>query len=252
MSQPILIFETDTKTGTPRLQPVNGFVKNLNERDLNQMEDILRPLYEKVVRDGDLSIDYKGATYLVTKRTGDNSRQPTLELRTEQALTSPTLVRTNWKLKPLTLPAAQPQASLPQSTWGTLFLAEIDGMIASDDFGRLVPTEKAMLILVRDELRGMMEQQPPRDAALFFLVSILMTAENLSRTQRPTEPQPYTFALSGLERLFRQAKEPPHTPWGDLPAPPLSNPPPSWLGRLWSRFARTGWTSPESQSLKNE
>jgi hypothetical protein len=224
MNEPILLFETDPLLGTPRLHGVNGAAGTWSAKDLRQLEDQLRGRYEVLVREGDGTLDFRGQILYVKKKDGDTSRQPTLELRTVEP----------FPFRPMEMAPATPM-SPPAVAWGAGFLAEIDRLFASAAFNTVLPVEKAMLHLVRDELKGLLEKTPPADTALLVLVSILMTAEHLSRTQRPGEPHPYAYALSGVERLLGQTTQPSQTPWGHLPAPPNLEPPPSWLGRFWNR-----------------
>jgi hypothetical protein len=101
------------------------------------------------------------------------------------------------------------------------------------------PVEKAMLQLVREELLGLVQKLAPSEFALLVLASVLVTAEQVSRTQRPDEPHPYAYALSGVERLLSQASVSPRTPWGNLSSTASTQLVPSWLGRLWTRLTHS-------------
>ena len=87
-----------------------------------------------------------------------------------------------------------------------------------------------MLSVVRDELRGLAEKATPRAQALLLFVSIVSLADRLSRAHQPGLPQPYPFAMSGLERLLETDAP---TPWGALPATLNAEPLPSWVARFW-------------------
>jgi hypothetical protein len=225
MNEPMLVFETDPQTGTPKLRAVNGAAALWGLKELSQLDDQLRPRYDGLVREGGGTIEFKGRTFHVKKKDGDVSRQPTLELRKDEP--APQRVALD---APYT-----PPGPAPAHDWGPGFLAEIDRLLGSPEFQALSPVEKAMLRLVRDELCGVLEKNRPPETALLLLTAVLMTAEHLSRTQRPNEPQPYTFALSGLEHLLSRPAGQAQTPWGRLPAAPDREPPPSWLHRLWGR-----------------
>jgi hypothetical protein len=227
MNEPMLIFECDPQVGTPKLQTLNGAAKNWKATELALLEEELRPRYESLVREGKGTIQFKGKTLYVNKKDGDTSRQPTLELRS-LAFTS------QQSEKPFGLP----QPSSPSPDWNKGFLAAIDQLFASDGFNAILPVEMAMLKLVRDELQSLFEKKPPADSVLLVLMSILMTAEHLSRTQHPNQPHPYAYALSGIERMLSESAKP-QTPWGELPAKPNSEPAPTWLGRFWQQWTGT-------------
>ena len=225
MKETMLIFETDPRSGTPKLRAINSAARIWNSRDLGLLEEELRPRYDGLVREGAGTIEFKGRTLHVKKKDGDTSRQPTLELRSEEPSLSP---QTDKGVIPLTTADVVVD-------WGQGFLGELDRLFGTVEFKGILPVEKAMLQLVRDELKGMVEKIPATETALLMLVSILMMAEHLSRTQRPGEPHPYTFALSGIERVLKQQNVPFQTVWGTLPAKPNPEPPPWWLARLWNR-----------------
>ena len=70
MNEPILIFETDPRMGTPRVHAVNGAAKSWSPRDLNLLEDQLRPRYNEIVRDGAGTIEFQGQTWHVQTQRG--------------------------------------------------------------------------------------------------------------------------------------------------------------------------------------
>lgn len=222
MSDTILLFETDPNLGTPKLKLGNGSAGAWSQRDLNALEETLRSRYESFVRDGEGTVVHKGQTLHVKKKAGDTSRQPTLELRSSEAAR-----------RPADGFAALLPPSSPATEWGKGLVAEIDRLLASKQFSRAVPAEMAMLRLVRDELRALVETKPD-DMALLILISILRTAEQVSRAQRPSEPHPYAYALGGIERVLSDQPASPQSPWGQLTPRPDDEPPPSWLGRFWS------------------
>jgi hypothetical protein len=224
MNEPVLLFETDPQLGIPRLQSLHGAASTWGFKDLGPLEELLRPRYEEIVRQGQGVVEYRGKHLQVKRKDGDVSRQPTLELRLEEPRTARP-VRMAELLKPA---PARP-------AWALGFLEEVDRLFASPAFEKLLAVEKAMLNLVREELRQLVEDGQSTPLAQLMLVSLLMTAEHLSRTQRPTEPQPYAIALGALERLLNQDSAPARTPWGTLPAETNSKPPPFWLNRWWQR-----------------
>jgi hypothetical protein len=226
MSEPLMLFETDPLLGTPKLRAVNGAARTWSAKELCQLEEQLRPRYDGLVRAFAGTLEFMGRTLHVKKKEGDSSRQPTLELRSTEA---DTVQATAGSSKtPLPVPASA-------LAWGQGFLAELDRLFATVEFDGILPVEKAMLRLVRDELQRLLDKSPGAEAALLVLVSILTTAEYLSRTQQPQEPHPYAYALSGVEWLLSRMTVSAQTPWGRVSARPNSQPLPSWLGRFWNR-----------------
>ena len=229
--EPLLIFETDPKLGTPRLQSINGAAKTWGLKDLGPLEDLLRPRYEGLVRDGNGVIEFRGQNLQVKRKEGDASRQPTLELRLEEQPPA----RPALPMVSAPAPVASP-LPLPSKRWEAGFLEEIDKLFAAPAFEEVLPAEKAMLRLVRDELRTLVERKLSAQFAQLLLVSFLATGEHVNRTQHPSEPQPYSFALSGLERLLNLSKFPSPLPWGELPVGLNPRPLPFGFGNLWKRL----------------
>ena len=62
MKEAMLIYETDSQLGMPKLQANNGACKTWNQKDLNSLEEQLRPLYESLVRDGKGSFAQRAVT----------------------------------------------------------------------------------------------------------------------------------------------------------------------------------------------
>jgi hypothetical protein len=223
LDEPIAVFETDPQLGTPKVKPLRGVALNWGETELSALEEQLRSRYECLVRDGQGTARFKSLTLFIKKKADDTSRQPTLGLWQMTQPAPPLEEKAAVFMKPIA----------PSLDWGECFLGEIDRLLGSERFNAVLPAEKAMLQLVRDELKGILEKTASPERALVVLVSMLMTAEHLSRTQRPNEPHPYAYALSGIERLLNGTAPP--TPWGKLPTTPNSAPAPSWIGRLWAR-----------------
>jgi hypothetical protein len=226
MSELVLIFETDPHLGTPRLRAANGAAERFLPREVNQLDEQLHSRYEVLVRDGEGTVEHKGRMLYVKKKDGDTSRQPTLEVWTADPSTP----------RPSPRVPTQPRPPVSAPEWGMGFLAEIDRLVASDRFRGILPVERAMLNLVRDELKTLLDKTPAADFAMVALVALLLTAEQLSRAQRPDEPRPYAYALSGIERVLNAQADGPPTPWGPLQVQPNGEPPPSWLARAWSRL----------------
>jgi hypothetical protein len=191
MTEPVLIFETDPQSGTPRLQAVHGAASPWGPKDLGQLEEQLRARYEGLVRAGAGTIDLRGRTLYVRKKDGDTSRQPTLEVRTAEEPAP----------EPVSAASGGPSPPTAAADWTAGLLGEIDRLLASPAFQGLLPVERAMLQLVRDEFQGLLEKAARSETALLLLVSVLSLAEHLCRTQRPGEPHPYAYALGGIERL---------------------------------------------------
>jgi hypothetical protein len=227
MNEPMLVFETDPQTGTPKLRAVNGAAAFWSPKELSQLEDQLGPRYDGLVREGGGTLEFKGRTLLVKKKDGDGSRQPTLELR-----------KAEFVPQAAGLDSPEPRPELEAiAGWGAGFLAEIDRMLGSPECLTLSAVEKAMLRLARDELGGVVGKNRPEETALLMFTAVLMMAEHQSRTERPDDPQPYTFALKGVESLLSLPPGQAQTPWGRLPATPNRGTPPAWLHRLWGRLS---------------
>jgi hypothetical protein len=226
MKEAMLVYETDSQLGVPKLQAINGASKTWSQKDLNAMEEQLRPLYDSLVRDGKGSIRYKEKTLYIKKKDGDTSRQPTLELRSfEFCAQSTTDKPPSFSLSPVTA-----------HVWGKGFLAEVDCLYESEPFKAILPAEKMMLDLFRAELSGLIAKTSPADLTLLMLLAILLTAEHVSRSQRPNEPRPYAYALSGIERLLSADAASPPTPWGPVPTEANPEPAPTWLERFWAKM----------------
>lgn len=224
MNEPILIFETDPCSGTPRLQTASGAAPIGTSKEMRHLEDQVRSRYEGLVRQGKGTIDFKGQKLEVRTKEGDTSRLPTLEFRrlaSDEYRSPLNAVTTN-----------SPPLSAPMSNeWFGSFLSQIDDFLRSETPGGALPAEQAMLQLVCTELKSLQKTTAPQELALLMFVSLLMTAEHLSRTHQTDIPHPYAYALSGVQRLM--SKKAPQTPWGNLPAEPNRCPAPSWLGRIW-------------------
>ena len=67
MNEPMLIFETDPQTGTPKLKAINGAATAWSLKDLCLLEDQLRPRYESLVRDGEASMARGGQIVVVAR-----------------------------------------------------------------------------------------------------------------------------------------------------------------------------------------
>jgi hypothetical protein len=228
MNEPILLFETDDRLGMPKLRASNPAAGDWSAKELALLEELLRPRYDRLVREGDGTIDFKGRRLYVTKKAGDTTRQPTLELRDEQAPAP--------RVDGVFVHADAVQS---QTNWGQGFLIEIDRLLAGGEVQAILPEERVMLELVRVELKRLFENASTAETGLLVLTAILLMAEQLSISHRPGEPHPYTFALSGIRRLVSQKTTAPRTPWGPLPDAPNTTPAPSWLGWAWRRLKRT-------------
>ena len=86
-------------------------------------------------------------------------------------------------------------ASRPSAACADAQVCRVTGRVAPSSFPKLalVFCSVSMLRLVHEELQSKLEKKPPAEPILFVLALILMTAEHLSRTQRPNQPHPYPY-----------------------------------------------------------
>lgn len=118
--------------------------------------------------------------------------------------------------------------------WAVGFVAALDGELDGPAFAGVPAAERAMLGLVRDELRQL-PGRPAGASAVWVLVSILAAAEHVTRTERPGESHPYGFALRAVERGLDASDAADRPAWGTAPASPAAGPAPSLVARAWQR-----------------
>ena len=217
--QPSYVYETDPKSGLPRLHSAGGPACGWTNKEVEQIEEHLRLQYASLALEGGGTLEIKGRTVYVRRRAGDVSRQPTLELLTADPAAAP----------PVPLTAAPPAIQKPVS-WFAGFETTLAESLASVRGNALDEPDKAMIELVLKELRRIHETRSSGELAAIFLGAVTLLAERLKRGNQPAKSTPYTFALTGIEKLL----DPAGTPWGSLPTAPTSDPPPSWFARLWA------------------
>jgi len=220
MNKPLFLFASDPgrSYGTPRLITNHPEGSDWSDKERHLLEDLLRKQYDSLSMKGEGVLTVAGRKVVVKKQPGDMSRQPTLEVWPPE---TPTV------LVPLPIPTSLPAKS-DKSHWLESMLSEVEIHSQSEAGKKVRPPEMAMLRLAIQEFRGL-ANSPNSEPSLLVLAALLSMAQQLSRAKSPGTPQPYEYALSGLQRLMEGEAT---TPWG-APGDISQVEAPSWFGRFW-------------------
>lgn len=217
MNNLTLVYVTNAASGTPTLRGTPGAY---GDDELRQMEEELRPQYEKLARGSLSSVRLQGREFQVAVQRGGNPRQPALLL---------------------TPVAPTPAPTSPVANWAGGFLADLGRLAGGERSG----PDTAALRFAVEELRDLAGEAPD-ELALVLFASYLQVTEHLCRAQDPERAALYSPALRALGKRV-PAPNGRASPWeagyraGRLPSDGAVNDTGhGWLRRWLARLLRLG------------
>jgi hypothetical protein len=217
MNEQTLVYETNAASGTPSLRATS---EAYGEAELREMEEELRPQYEKLARGRLNMVRLQGREFHVVVQRGGNPRQPALML---------------------TPAAPAPARPALGEGWADGFFADL-GRLAS---GERSGPDMAALRYAVEELRDLAEDAPDELAQVLF-ASYLQVTEHLCRARDAERAALYSLALRALGKRT-PVPAGGASPWeaeyraGRLPSDGAANGTGhGWLRRWLARLLRLG------------